>query len=186
MKRKPKNPLTSIRTANGDGGKTAFQGKQLSKSHYLIDFIGDLDEACAFMGKLPLELVSVHQKKLVSVYQKILFEIGAMTHSPDALANYQINLTTYVKAITVQIEELLDNENLPKLNGFIIPNPVNADAMIARAIVRRAERSAVRAELTWAIPFLNALSDYLFILAWGKDCSNQWVGFNTEKVKKNV
>ena len=101
MKRKPKNPLTSIRTANGDGGKTAFQGKQLSKSHYLIDFIGDLDEACAFMGKLPLELVSV--------YQKILFEIGGMTHSPDALANYQINLTTYVKAITVQIEELLDN-----------------------------------------------------------------------------
>lgn len=178
MSRKPKNPITKVHTGFGNKGETSFQGFIVKKDNELIEFVGDLDEACAFLGKLELNGMEF--------YQRILFEIGAMTHSITALDSYKSNLDAYTKTVIEYINKIITEDKLPALSGFIIPTKLNADTMIARAIIRRVERRAVRAELNWAIPFLNALSDYLFVLAWRQDCSNQWTGFNAEKEKENV
>lgn len=173
MKRKPDRPITKVRTAVGDGGETFFQGEMMPKDHALIDFVGDIDEACAFLGKL--------NTPGIEKYQTILFELAAMTHSPSALTEFTDNLNRYVLTITKHIEDSIKKEGLTELRGFIIPTAKNADAMIARAIIRRAERSAVRAGLTWAIPLLNVFSDYLFVISWKLDASSQWTGFNSEE-----
>ena len=172
MKRKPKNPITSVRTGMGNSGNTFFRGGMMSKDHELIEFVGAIDEACAFLGKL--------NSPGIDKYQTMLFELGAMTHSENALNDFGENLKTYVTTIASHIENAIKNEGLEELRGFIIPTPVNADAMIARAVIRRAERSAVRAGLTWAIPLLNAFSDYLFVISWKLDATNQWTGFIPE------
>ena len=70
---------------------------------------------------------------------------------------------------------------LAPLEGFIYTDPDTAPLMLARAIVRRAERSAVKADQQWAIPVLNAMSDLLFALSWQKASSAakpipQWTG----------
>ena len=173
QKRKPKIPLKKIRTSVGDGGETFFQGEMMPKDHALIDFVGDLDEACAFLGKL--------NTPGIDKYQTILFELGAMTHSSNALTEFNENLKAYTATIAAHIETAIKKEGLEELRGFIIPTSVNADAMIARAIIRRAERSAVRAGLDWAIPLLNVFSDYLFVISWKLDASSQWTGFNPEE-----
>ncbi len=179
MKRKPKTPITSVRTGMGDGGATFFRGEMMPKDHALIDFVGDLDEACAFLGKL--------DTPGIDKYQEILFELGAMTHSATALSEFNENLKIYTATIASHIEKAIKKEGLTELRGFIISTPINADAMIARAIIRRAERSAVRAGLTWAIPLLNVFSDYLFVISWKLDASNQWTGFKPEiKETKDV
>ena len=169
QKRKPKTPLTSIRTGTGDGGETFFQGGMMSKDDALIDFVGDIDEACAFLGKL--------ETPGIDKYQTMLFELAAMTHSPNALTEFNENLKAYVITIVKYIEVAIQKEGLTELRGFIIPTPINADAMIARAVIRRAERSAVRAGLDWAVPLLNVFSDYLFVISWKLDATNQWTGF---------
>ena len=173
MSRKPKNPITKVHTGFGSKGETSFQGLIVKKDDELIEFVGDLDEACAFLGKLKLDGIEL--------YQCILFEIGAMTHSITALESYKNNLDENTKIVIEYINTTIAENKLPPLSGFIIPTKLNADIMIARAIIRRVERRAVRAKLTWTIPFLNAFSDYLFILAWQQDCSKQWSGFKEKK-----
>lgn len=171
-KRKPDRPITKVHTGIGDDGSTYFQGEMMSKDHALIDFVGDLDEACAFLGKL--------KTPGIDKYQTILFELGAMTHSPSALSEFSENLKTHTATIIAHIENAIKQEGLEELRGFIIPTPINADVMIARAIIRRAERSAIRAGLTWAIPLLNVFSDYLFVISWKLDATNQWTGFKSD------
>jgi ATP:cob(I)alamin adenosyltransferase len=173
IKRKPRNPITKVHTGMGNNGETFFQGLIVKKDDELIEFVGDLDEACAYLGKV--KLVGIEQ------YQRILFEIGAMTHSITALESYKSNLDSYTKEIIKHIDEIIIKNELPELSGFIVPTKMNADTMIVRAIIRRVERLAVRAKLTWVVPFLNAFSDYLFICAWQQDCSKQWIGFQETK-----
>jgi cob(I)alamin adenosyltransferase len=82
-----------------------------------------------------------------------------------------------LRIIASQVERLeseIDgmNEALPALDSFILPGGSAASAAIhlARAITRRAERSAVAAALDvtlnpQALAYLNRLSDLLFVMA---------------------
>lgn len=176
MARKPKNPITKIRTKNGDGGFTYFGGGNISKSESILDFVGNIDESCAFLGKLNDEGLcdDIIKNSLV-----ILFEMGAMVHSSDALSKYKYRLDDYVVKVENYIDDYIKNNHLVELNGFIIPVNYNADIMIARTVIRRTERSAVVSDLNWAVPVLNCMSDLLFLVAWGKTDihTKQWSGF---------
>ena len=178
MKRKPNNPITKIRTKNGDNGFTYFGGSNISKGEPILEFLGNIDESCAFLGKLN------HEKFADNIIKKsitILFEIGAMCHSKEALEKYKHHLDKYVVEVEEYMKEYIANINLVELNGFIIPDNWNADAMIARTIIRKTERSAVVAKLTWAVPALNCMSDVLFLYSWVRsDHSRQWIGFTGE------
>ena len=74
-----------------------------------------------------------------------------------------------------QLEEWIDslNEDLPPLKDFILPGggPVGAFLHQARTVCRRAERELVRLgelepeTLDPALPYLNRLSDFMFVLS---------------------
>ena len=73
-----------------------------------------------------------------------------------------------------RLEEEIDamNADLPPLTSFILPggSPAVAAIHLARAIARRAERSAVAAGTgvplnPLALAYINRLSDHLFVLA---------------------
>jgi cob(I)alamin adenosyltransferase len=188
MKRKPQKVLTKIRTGSGDSGTTFLKNPMISKADVLVNFVGDLDEACACMGKatpsfdfgsgverdFQLQLAKSFEK-----YQLALFEVGAMVHSESAKEQHIHKLQFYIDEISELIQEAIDNDFVEPLDGFIIPNEENADIMIARAVVRRCERSAVAANQLEFVPFLNALSDFLFLLVWeSSHYFEQWKGFD--------
>jgi len=175
MSKKPEKVITKIRTKNGDGGFTYFGGGNISKSESILDFVGNIDESCAFLGKLNDEDLcdDIIKKSLV-----ILFEMGAMVHSSEALSEYKYRLDGYVVNVENCIDDYIKNNHLVELNGFIIPASYNADIMIARTVVRRTERSAVVSNINWAVPVLNCMGDYLFLYAWIRSGgSQQWTGF---------
>lgn len=174
MKHKPGQVITKIRTGRGDNGYTIFDGYNLNKDDPRIIFLGDLDEANACLGKINI-LHDITNIQVLS--QKVLFKIGAMVHSSAARDKYITELDTYVSTVTNYIEQYLQENTLVKLKGFIIPTIWNADSMIARSVIRRAERSAVTAECLWAVPSLNCMSDLVFLICWIQDANKQWCGF---------
>ncbi len=106
--------------------------------------------------------------------QNDLFDLGADLATPgDDFAPSQAVLRI-VPAQATRLERELDalNAGLTPLRSFILPGgaPAAAALHVARAVVRRAERSAVA--LACANPvnpavlcYLNRLSDYLFVAA---------------------
>ena len=74
MARKPKTPLTTIRTGNGDSGETFFSGKTVLKSDPAIELIGYLDHLNSHMGECGMSTRDV---------QKTLFVCGALLHTTD-------------------------------------------------------------------------------------------------------
>lgn len=79
---------------------------------------------------------------------------------------------------TARLEALIDSleASLPPLKEFVLPGASRASAALhlARTVCRRAERDAVAAGRTAAIPasvvvYLNRLSDLLFVMARAVD-----------------
>jgi cob(I)alamin adenosyltransferase len=112
---------------------------------------------------------------LLRTVQNDLFDVGADLSTPvtDAPAYPPLRITAQY---TERLEAACDaaNENLPKLNSFILPGGTVLAALLhqARTVARRAERSvwallAADGERTNAetARYLNRLSDLLFILA---------------------
>ena len=191
MKRKPKNPIHKIRTGTGDTGTTYLQTPGVSKSAPVVQFVGDLDEANASLGNVAIDRSSIscdtidmllQLKEMLAQSQTILFEIGAMVHSTDAREQYENNLSEYVTSVSAGIQKVIEmaveTSSLKPLEGFIVPNQSNAAEMLSRAVIRRAERSAINADCLWAVPALNTMSDLLFLIAWHNTAPmEQWSGF---------
>ena len=106
--------------------------------------------------------------------QNELFDLGADLATPGE--DYAPTETT-LRIVQPQIDRLereIDemNEHLDPLRSFILPGGGDGAAHLhlARAIVRRAERRAVKAAREvalnpLALTYLNRLSDHLFVLA---------------------
>lgn len=114
--------------------------------------------------------------------KEMMFQIGAMIHNPDMVEKHGEKLELYVREVSENIEDIirLSDEcgTLAPLEGFIVPNSDNANEMLARAVVRRAERSAVKSDNMWAVPVLNTMSDLIFLIAWHNTVTlEQWTGF---------
>ena len=103
-----------------------------------------------------------------------LFDLGADLATPgEDFAPTEMALRIVQPQID-RLEREIDaiNEELEPLRSFILPggSPAAAHLHLARAIVRRAERSAVAAGAEMvlnplALIYLNRLSDHLFVLA---------------------
>jgi len=103
--------------------------------------------------------------------QNELFNLGAELATPDAARRARSPAVEerHVTALEVEMDRL--NEDLPELRSFILPGGgwVSAHFHLARTICRRAERLAVRLVESGegvgaqAIPYLNRLSDALFV-----------------------
>ena len=104
--------------------------------------------------------------------QNELFDLGADLATPgEDFAPGEMTLRIVPEQID-RLEREIDrmNEDLAPLRSFILPAGAAGAAQLhlARAIVRRAERSAVAVAAPLnplALTYLNRLSDHLFVLA---------------------
>jgi cob(I)alamin adenosyltransferase len=135
--------------------------------------IGDVDEANSAIGLAALKVAGPRLASLRRI-QNDLFDLGADLATPgEDFSPGEMSLRIVAAQID-RLEREIDamNEALPPLTSFILPGGEGgaAEVHVARAAVRRAERTAVAAAAEvslnpLALTYLNRLSDHLFVLA---------------------
>lgn len=167
--------LTKIYTRTGDDGTTGLvDGSRIAKTDARLNAIGDVDEANSALGVAIAALGEGDVAAALIRIQNDLFDLGADLATPgDDFAPSEMVLRI-VPAQIARLEREIDamNAELSPLASFILPGGTMAAASLhlARAITRRAERSAVAARAAVplnpeAVAYLNRLSDYLFVCA---------------------
>lgn len=159
--------LTKITTRTGDTGTTGLaDGTRLGKEHARIAVLGSVDELNSQLGVLLAEQFSPDIHTVLLQIQNDLFDLGGALALPtqDAFPESKIAW------LDEQIARY--NADLPALREFILPGGSRAGALchVARAVARRAERDLVvlaqnDAVPQQALPYLNRLSDLLFVLS---------------------
>ncbi len=167
--------LNRIYTRTGDDGTSGLvDGSRVSKAAPLMAAIGDVDETNSVIGVAATLAVGDpgDLAKRLATIQNDLFDLGADIATPDAPMAWE-PLRIVVTQVT-RLEDEIDamNEAVPPLTSFVLPggSPLAAALHVARATARRAERSAVTANLVkplnpHALAYLNRLSDWLFVAA---------------------
>jgi cob(I)alamin adenosyltransferase len=163
--------LNKIYTRTGDGGTAGLvDGSRVSKSSPRMAAIGDIDEANAAIGVAAATLTGGSLPDMLLAIQNDLFDLGADIATPGEVEGALRITAGQVERLEREIDEM--NADLAPLTSFILPGGcASASALhLARAIVRRAERSGValnEAELLnpQALAYLNRLSDHLFVAA---------------------
>ncbi len=155
-----------IYTKNGDAGKTdLYNGKRVLKCVEVVEVLGELDELNAFLGLTRLLLKATDSKK-ISQIQNDLFLLGSFVAGVKSKQTDREYVKLQIKRMEQEID-LLENRLAP-IRNFILPNGCASSARLhlARAICRRCERSLVAlGKNIDLVPYLNRLSDYLFVLA---------------------
>lgn len=131
--------------------------------------IGDVDEANSALG-VAETLVDGEVAASLRRIQNELFDLGADLATPEGTDGALRILPEQATRLELEIDAM--NEHLAPLTSFILPggSPAAAALHLARAVTRRAERSAValneQASINpAALAYLNRLSDHLFVVA---------------------
>lgn len=159
--------LTKISTRTGDDGSTGLaDGTRTGKDHARIAVLGSIDELNSHLGVLLAEALPVDIRKVLLKIQNDLFDLGGAL-AQAGQGNFAASKITWLDD---QITRY--NGELPPLREFILPGGSRAAALchVARAVARRAEHflavlSRQETATKQALPYLNRLSDLLFILA---------------------
>ncbi len=165
-----------IYTKTGDAGETSLaSGARCRKDDAYIMAVGALDECNAALGVALAQAgtLEADDAALLEAAQGQLFFIGAVVaQAPSAvLAKSRGCQVDDVEALEKRIDVL--ESTLPPLTAFILPGgaPQAAALHLARTVCRRAERALVAVDHAndayWECvqPYINRLSDYLFVLA---------------------
>lgn len=174
--------LSKIYTRTGDGGTTRLVGGQeVKKDSLRIEAYGTVDELNAFIGVVRAELdgepaIAADAKLPLDAWlygvQQRLFDLGSdlATLMEDRWPGQPLIEDGHITAIERFIDE--QNADLPILKSFVLPgrSRLNAALHVARTVCRRAERRVLSLAETeplgeHVIPFLNRLSDALFVLS---------------------
>ena len=136
--------------------------------------IGDVDEANSALGIASRQVTEPRLQAMLARIQNELFDLGADLATPgEDFTPGEMTLRVVAEQIN-RLEREIDemNEALSPLTSFILPGggAGAAELHLARAIARRAERSAVAAAGALALnplalTYLNRLSDHLFVAA---------------------
>jgi cob(I)alamin adenosyltransferase len=159
--------LTKIYTKKGDRGTTALgDGTRVDKDHPRVEAYGDIDELNSLIGTLAAQDIPEEVKKQLIQIQHDLFDIGGELCIPGNKIVSEVRIK--------DLEEYLDklNAELAPLDEFILPGGTEAASVChqARAVCRRAERKVITLSHSETIgeivvPYLNRLSDLLFVIA---------------------
>ena len=167
--------LNKIYTRTGDAGETGLSdGSRIRKDHPRAQAIGDVDEANCAIGVARGAVVDDEIQAMLGAIQNELFDLGADLATPGedfAPSDTALRIgQPQIDRLEGEIDRM--NEALEPLRSFILPagEGGSADLHLARAIARRAERSAITASREVAINplaliYLNRLSDWLFVAA---------------------
>lgn len=173
--------ITKVYTRRGDKGETGLVGNhRVSKDSRRIEAYGTVDElnsaiglARALLRKFtPSVAVNIRIDKELKKIQNELFVVGSdlATRVEDRWKNMPLIEQRHIDALEALIDSL--ETDLGPLEEFILPGGglVGAQLHQARTVCRRAERICVTLRKEepigeFVIPYLNRLSDALFVLA---------------------
>jgi len=136
--------------------------------------IGDVDEANSAIGLALNAVAGEEVRAMLGRIQNEMFDLGADLATPGESFEPDEMTLRIVAAQVARLEAEIDsmNEGLAPLRSFILPGGSEAVTRLhlARAIARRAERSAVAASQVvslnpMALAYINRLSDHLFVMA---------------------
>ncbi|MCB9073515.1 MAG: cob(I)yrinic acid a,c-diamide adenosyltransferase [Bdellovibrionaceae bacterium] len=167
---------TKIYTKTGDSGTTGLvNGTRVAKSDPRLEAYGTVDELNAVIGLLQSSLQSYAfqgAERFLLRVQNHLFNVGSQLACADKQMAEKLPLITAENIQEIENEIDILNEDLPELRSFILPGGhiLAAHAHLARTVCRRAERACCHLqEITeipaTIVPYINRLSDYLFVLA---------------------
>ncbi|MEZ4712277.1 MAG: cob(I)yrinic acid a,c-diamide adenosyltransferase [Caldilineaceae bacterium] len=166
--------LTKIYTKRGDDGTTALGGGQrVPKESLRVTAYGAVDELNSQIGVAVAGGLAARLAEVLAVIQNELFHLGSdLCFLEEDKQQYSI---PQIEARHVQhLEQLMDELTgvVGALENFILPGGAlgAAHLHVARTVCRRAERDVIalsRQEPVGAhvIPYLNRLSDALFVMA---------------------
>ncbi|MDE3222450.1 MAG: cob(I)yrinic acid a,c-diamide adenosyltransferase [Acidobacteriota bacterium] len=163
-----------IYTRGGDKGTTGlYFGGRVAKSADPIEVNGAVDEAQASLGwaRSLSEKGGVVNEILVKLERDLwvlMAEVATLPENRHKLAAGRSLVTSEMVAhLESEIDRLSTEIEMP--NEFVVPgeNQLAAALDVARTVVRRAERVAVRYPLegSFVVPYLNRLSDLVWTLA---------------------
>ncbi|MCS5626957.1 MAG: cob(I)yrinic acid a,c-diamide adenosyltransferase [Planctomycetes bacterium] len=166
--------ITSVTTGDGDGGETGLGGGQVvSKDSLRIEALGGVDELNALIGLALAGELAEDVAEELGMVQNDLFDLGAdlAVLETDKPAEGACRIEgVQVDRLGNKIDTL--QRELGPLEEFILPGGAAGAATLhlARTVCRRAERAVVALRRDEAIgsrviPYLNRLSDLLFVLA---------------------
>lgn len=161
-----------IYTRTGDAGETALFGSgRVTKASPRVGAYGDVDELNAFIGIAAAQVEDDAVRDALERVQRDLFALGALLATPDPARRREKWQLPAARIST--LEEEIDGweEELPPLTAFILPGGSRAGASLhaARTVCRRAERAIIALASSdlpeTVIPYVNRLSDWLFVCA---------------------
>jgi cob(I)alamin adenosyltransferase len=172
--------LTKIYTRAGDRGQTRLVGGQkVAKDSARLETYGTVDElsACLGLARTALEQPgappgAAELGAIIRRIQNELFNLGSelATLPADLHPQQPVVQARHVEALEREIDGW--NQHLPDLRSFILPGGgfVASYLHLARTVCRRAERQAVRLSAAepvgeQVVPYLNRLSDALFVMS---------------------
>ncbi|HEX5938745.1 MAG TPA: cob(I)yrinic acid a,c-diamide adenosyltransferase [Dehalococcoidia bacterium] len=166
--------INRVYTRAGDRGETALGGGQrVPKDSLRIEAYGAVDELNSALGVAIAAGLDDELSSALQVIQQELFNLGsdlAILEADKERLPVPAVESRHVKKLEKLIDEI--NERLEPLKSFILPagTPAAAQLHVARTICRRAERRAIALSREEAIgefvvPYLNRLSDALFVMA---------------------
>ncbi|HEY2903413.1 MAG TPA: cob(I)yrinic acid a,c-diamide adenosyltransferase [Polyangia bacterium] len=172
--------LNRIYTKAGDGGQTRLaSGEKVEKNSGRIETYGTVDELSSCLGLARTALQTANAPagaaELDAVLRRIqneLFNLGSDLATTPAHRHPKqpVIEARHVEALEREIDQW--NESLPELRSFILPGGgwVASYLHLARTVCRRAERLLVTLIATdeispQALPYLNRLSDALFVMS---------------------
>lgn len=163
--------MARIYTRTGDKGETGLFGStRVPKDSIRVQAYGSVDELNSVLGLARSFLNDTELDLLLQELQNDLFIVGA-----DLASTKSNDSATRITGERVsELERVIDNyqDQLRPLTAFILPGGGHAGAVLhfARSVARRAERKIVTLEKSerisdQLIPYLNRVSDLLFVLA---------------------
>jgi cob(I)alamin adenosyltransferase len=161
------NRLTQIATRTGDNGTTGLgDNTRVSKNSLRVHAMGEVDELNSHIGVLLCEDMPGRVRTVLVEIQHQLFNLGGELSIPG----YELLKPEAVLALDEALAE--HNENLPKLQEFILPAGTRAASLahVCRTVARRAERAVVALGNEEALKetprqYVNRLSDLMFVLS---------------------
>lgn len=164
-----------VYTRTGDDGTTGLLfGGRVAKSDPRVVANGDIDEAQAAMGLARAEAQAEHRTELHAWLTeaardlwRLMGEVAVAPENRAKLGDGGVVTQAMVDGLERRIDDLRSRFEMPR--DFVIPGADRLEAALdhARAVVRRAERSAVAvsADGSLVVAYLNRLSDLLWAAA---------------------
>jgi cob(I)alamin adenosyltransferase len=159
--------LSKIYTRTGDQGETGLgDGSRIGKDTPRVESLGTVDELNSVLGLILSKSPPQPARDILTEIQHRLFDLGGELSIPG----HGLISAQHVEYLEQRLDEM--NSELPMLKEFILPGGCESAALchVARAVCRRAERRLITLAATQdlnplCIPYLNRLSDLLFVMA---------------------